>query len=111
MGAGDLNWVKEIDLTGVNYFPYDIIPRHQSVKELDITKEKPMKADLLMCLWVLNHMSDEDQQKALINIIKSRSIYILMTLRVGQLLPGLNIVESLTLNPEKKDLLIMYRNG
>ena len=54
-GAGDLNWIP--DNLNVLYQGYDLFPRHEAVKQFDITKEILEKSDLILCRHVLNHLS------------------------------------------------------
>ena len=79
IGAGDLNWVKKMDLSGVEYTPYDLVPRHPDVIEFDLIQHVPPKTDLILCLWVLNHLPFEHCQHAIKNIIDSGSKYLMMT--------------------------------
>lgn len=79
VGAGDLNWIKHTDLRGAKYTPLDLIPRRPEVKEFDLVREVPPAADLLMCLWVLNHLDMESSRLALANLKASGSKYLMMT--------------------------------
>lgn len=78
IGAGDLNWIKRIKLDAeVRHF--DIVPRAENVEVLDITEQIPPKADMVLCLWVLNHLNKDDCLKALNNIKASGAKYLMMT--------------------------------
>ena len=79
VGAGDLNWISITDLGGATYIPFDLIPRHPSVKQFDLVRDVPPVADMLMCLWVLNHLDFETCRAALKNLKASGSRYLLMT--------------------------------
>lgn len=80
VGAGDLNWIKEVHWPHpVNYQAFDLVPRHKSVRHLDIIHDVPPAADLLMCLWVINHLPEREQYAAALNIAASGSKYILYT--------------------------------
>lgn len=79
IGAGDLNWISRTDLRGASYAAFDLVPRKPEVTEFDITSQVPGKYDLIICLWVLNHLPFEDCRKALANIAASGSKYLLMT--------------------------------
>lgn len=81
IGAGDLNWIKHTDLRGAQYAPYDLVPRKPEVKQFDLVNEVPPKVDMLMCLWVLNHLTYEQCQAAIRNLRASGSKYLLMTER------------------------------
>lgn len=80
IGAGDLNWINEIDWPyPLLYRAYDLVPRVSGVERLDIINETPPPADLLMCLWVLNHLPEREQKAATARIAASGSKYIMYT--------------------------------
>ena len=79
IGAGDLNWITHIDLGDIEYNAYDLIPRHPDVQLFDLIQQTPPKVDLIMCLWVLNHMPYKHCKKAIENIRKSGAKYLMMT--------------------------------
>jgi len=79
VGAGDLNWISLTDLRGAKYTPLDLVPRKPEVKAFDLVREVPPKVDLLLCLWVLNHLPFEECRKAISNLKASGSRYLLMT--------------------------------
>jgi hypothetical protein len=113
IGAGDLNWVRHIAWpTGVTYTAYDLVPRHPSVQPFDLLAEIPPPVDLLMCLWVLNHLPFEDCRRALANLRASGSRWLLMTDRPRwhhEQPPEIQMphVEELVLNPEKGDRIVL----
>jgi hypothetical protein len=79
-GAGDLNWMRHVDLHGVDYFPYDLVPRHELVEEFDITAAVlPHPFDLVLCRHVLNHLSPALALQAMDNFVESGSKYLLLT--------------------------------
>ena len=78
VGAGDLNWIGHVGWD-VEYHAFDLVPRHPSVKHLDIIHDVPPQADLLMCLWVLNHLPEAHQKAAAANIAASGCRYIVYT--------------------------------
>ena len=78
IGAGDLNWVQTLDWDVV-YTPYDLVPRHPEVKPFDLIRQAPPKVDLVMCLWVLNHLPYTHCQQALLNLKASGAKYLMMT--------------------------------
>lgn len=82
IGAGDMNWIKETDLGGAKYYPFDLVPRLPEVKQFNLVEQKPKKVDLIMCLWVLNHFPYDDCVKAIQNIKDSGAKYLLMTDRL-----------------------------
>ena len=77
-GAGDLNWIKHVDLTGIVYRPFDLVPRHESVAEADITEGLLPYADLILCRAVLNHLSPGKVQRA-IDLFRPSGRYLLAT--------------------------------
>ncbi len=79
IGAGDLNWIKEVDLTGIDYQPFDLVPRAPGVKCFDLIQEIPPKVDLIMCLWVLNHFPIDHCRQAIKNLKASGAKYLMMT--------------------------------
>lgn len=82
IGAGDMNWIKKIDLSHVKYTPYDLVPRLPEVQKFDLIQEVPKKADMIICLWVLNHLPYDHCQQAIKNLKASGSKYLLMTDRL-----------------------------
>ena len=83
IGAGDLHWVKHMRWD-VSYRAYDLVPRNASVTPYNVVEEVAPTVDMIMCLWVLNHLPKEDRLKAIDNIIASGSKYLLMTFRPTQ---------------------------
>jgi hypothetical protein len=82
IGAGDLNWSRYIDWPpGVRYSAWDLVPRHRDVIEFDLIKEIPPKFDLIMCVWVLNHLTEPDARQALRNLWLSNSRLLVYTWR------------------------------
>ncbi len=79
VGAGDMNWIKRTDIRGAQYTPLDLVPRLPEVAAFDLVSEVPPQADMLMCLWVLNHLDFESSRRAIANIKASGSRYLLMT--------------------------------
>ena len=79
IGAGDLNWIREMDLSGVDYSAYDLVPRAKGVTQFNLVEQVAPRADMIMCLWVLNHLPMEDSRNAISNLKASGSKYLLMT--------------------------------
>ena len=80
IGAGDLNWIKHTHIPGtIEYTPYDLVPRLPEVRKFDLLKQIPPKVDLIMCLWVLNHLPYDHCKKAIENIKASGAKYLMMT--------------------------------
>lgn len=114
VGAGDLNWIKHIDLTGIEYLPLDLVPRRPEVQAFDLVREVPPPADLTLCLWVLNHMPFEDCRAAIANLTASGSRWLLMTDRPAwhhEQPPEIQMppVEELLLNPKTGDRIILVK--
>jgi hypothetical protein len=78
IGAGDLNWVSRMEWD-VEYRAFDLVPRHPAVEEFDIVRQVPPAADALMCLWVLNHLPEEEARKAVANMQRSCSDWLITT--------------------------------
>jgi hypothetical protein len=81
VGAGDLNWIKEMDMTAYKYMPFDLVPRHPSVSEFNLIEQKPPAVDCVLCLWVLNHLPLHDAQRAWDNLWSCNSRYLIITHR------------------------------
>lgn len=79
IGAGDLNWIRHTDLTGIEYQAYDLVPRRPQVMPFDLLEEIPPAVDCIMLLWVLNHFPYDECRKALKNIKASGARYLMMT--------------------------------
>ena len=89
--CGDFNWMKGVNLQGVKYIGGDIVTSLISTNshhygnedisfvELDITKDQIPQMDLIFCRDCLVHFSFKDIYKALINIKRSNSTYLLTT--------------------------------
>ena len=70
VGAGDLNWVNAV-CWDVEYTPLDLVPRHESVQKFDLIHQIPPAGDMVMCLWVLNHLPEEHAFAALENLLRA----------------------------------------
>lgn len=113
VGAGDLNWIRHMNLDGFDYKAYDLVPRHPSVIEFDLCHQVPPAVDCILCLWVLNHMPYGACELALANLKASGAKYLIMTDRPkwhAEQPPGIlmEAMESMTLN-EKGDRIILAR--
>jgi hypothetical protein len=89
--CGDFNWMKDVDLTTYGYCGADIV--NSVVKDndtvytqkgrqfiwADITTSALPKADLIFCRDCLVHFSFNDIEKAIRNLKKSGSKYLLTT--------------------------------
>lgn len=91
MACGDFNWMKEMDLSRVQYYGIDIVPkliRENNLKYAgpkvqfcwsDITKIQFMSMDLVILRDVLVHLPFAETWKILRNIKASNSKYLLVT--------------------------------
>ena len=79
IGAGDLNWITHMDMPGVVYTAYDLVPRREQVIKFDLVTEIPPQVDMIMCLWVLNHMPMEECRQAIANLKASGSKFLMIT--------------------------------
>lgn len=89
--CGDFNWMKEMDLEDVSYTGADIVSEiidnnlenYQTDKvnfeTLDLTADKLPEVDLVLCRDCLVHFSYRNIYKAILNLKKSNSKYLLMT--------------------------------
>jgi hypothetical protein len=105
--CGDQNWISNLNLSGIDYLGIDIVAEliaknnekfsteKRKFTELDITREVPPRADLVLCRDLLVHLNTKDITKALRNIKRSSSTYLLTT--------------SFTKNREYKNLPIYTR--
>ena len=80
IGAGDLNWILHVEWPWpINYKGFDLVPRHELVKQFDLIHEVPPPADLSMCLWLLNHLPVDHARLAQDNLMASGSKYVMVT--------------------------------
>lgn len=89
--CGDYNWMKEVDKTAISYIGGDIVAaiiennsKNYSAENvkfvvLDITKDKLPKVDMILCKDCLQHLSDENVRRALVNFKKSGTKYLFTT--------------------------------
>jgi hypothetical protein len=89
--CGDFTWMEHVNLEGVEYHGFDIVRSvveknrlrygrdNIQFDELDIVKQVPLRADLILCRDCLVHLSNGDALKALANFKKSGSRYLLTT--------------------------------
>jgi 2-polyprenyl-3-methyl-5-hydroxy-6-metoxy-1,4-benzoquinol methylase len=89
--CGDFNWMKQVRLDEVKYIGCDIVgklvennQRKHSDKQLsffvaDITEDVLPRVDLILCRDCLVHFSNKDVLRALRNVIKSGSSFLLVT--------------------------------
>lgn len=84
VGCGDQNWIfdaiPDAESRGIIYSGFDVLPRHTSVIPFDVTREVlPWKFDLVLCIYVLNHIYPDQAERALRLIKESGSKYLLMS--------------------------------
>jgi len=89
--CGDFNWMQKVNLNNAQYIGADIVENliasnqkeygtdKISFKLFDITKDTLPKVDVIFCRDCLVHFSIKDIYKALVNIKKSESQYLLTT--------------------------------
>lgn len=87
--CGDFNWMKEIDLSGYDYLGADIVPdlvqfnkaRYPKVNFtiLNLLEDDLPKVDLIICRDCLFHFPFDLIKKALDNIKRSNSKFVLTT--------------------------------
>lgn len=76
-GAGDLHWIKYVQWD-VTYRAFDLISRHKSITQLDITTECLPTCDLVLCRAVLNHL-DTDRIIMALDLFSKAGKYLLAT--------------------------------
>ena len=54
-GAGDMYWAQDI-FSGVEYRPFDLVPRAPGIEKIDISKTALPKCDAVICRLVLIHL-------------------------------------------------------
>jgi predicted 2-oxoglutarate/Fe(II)-dependent dioxygenase YbiX len=87
--CGDFNWMKEVNRDGIDYTGADIVPdliahnraAYPNVKfdVMDLTASDLPKVDLVLVRDCLGHLSDANVLKAIENIRRSGSKYLLAT--------------------------------
>lgn len=87
--CGDFHWMKEVDLSGIQYTGGDIVekmidslrctyPNHEFI-QIDITRDRIPRVDFWLCRDVMIHLSNSDIMKILYNFLRSGSRYIAAT--------------------------------
>jgi len=113
IGAGDLNWWNDMEMPdGVVTAHYDLVVRHEDVTEFDIVNQVPPKSDLIVVMWVLNHIPKDQCEAAIKNIKASGSKYLMMTDRPiwhheqpeALMMP---YIESIIIRPVKEDKIVL----
>jgi hypothetical protein len=89
--CGDFNWMKDVDLRGIDYIGVDIVPAviednarrygtpRREFKVIDLCVGSLPKVDLILCRDGLVHLSDEDALEVVRQFKESGSTYLLAT--------------------------------
>ena len=87
--CGDFNWMQHVDMDNVNYIGADIVDKmiesnnitfpNMDFIVLDLTESELPKVDLIFVRDLLGHFNYQNVNKALQNIIRSGSKYLLTT--------------------------------
>jgi hypothetical protein len=89
--CGDFNWMREVDLDGIDYTGVDIVPALISRNEelygtpyirfavADITRDPLPCADVILCRDALDHLSHRRARRAIAQFRESGSRYLLVT--------------------------------
>jgi hypothetical protein len=65
VGCGDQNWVHDSLPDSVEYQGFDVKPRYVDTIPFDVAREVlPGGYDLILCICVINHLSDEMAARA-----------------------------------------------
>jgi len=88
-GCGDFNWMKEVDLIGIDYIGCDVVPEliarnkdmypHYNFFTADITTDILPKVDMMICRCVLFHLTFDHIRMALSNMGASCKYLMLTT--------------------------------
>ena len=80
IGCGDQNWIHQCLPDDVEYTGFDLMPRRYDVKPFDCTTQVlPEAFDMVLCIYVLNHVPPDFAERALRLIKESGSRYLLMS--------------------------------
>jgi hypothetical protein len=81
IGCGDQNWIHHCDYPHpISYTGFDVKPRFPDVLPLDVSRTVlPEPFDLVLCIYVLNHLKPDMAERALRLLKMSGSKYLLMT--------------------------------
>jgi hypothetical protein len=93
--CGDFNWMPDVlaEFPHIAYRGFDIVravlARNKDMhpdrefRLLDVTTEVPPRADLIVCKDLLNHLDDEDVKRAIENMRRSGSTFLLASNNPG----------------------------
>jgi hypothetical protein len=79
-GCGDLNWISRVDLSGVNYLGYDLVPPPTMILPFcigNIAREVMRPADAVLCRDVLFHFPNVEVLRTLALFRQSARLLIL----------------------------------
>ena len=94
--CGDFNWMKTVNLSGIEYIGGDVVDaivskniaeyasEHITFKHINLLEDPLPKVDLIFCRDCLVHFSIADIYKALDNICNSNSKFLLTTTFTGR---------------------------
>jgi len=94
--CGDFNWMREVNLKSISYIGADIVEEinknnikkysaeNKKFVKMNILKDNLPKVDLIFCRDLFIHFTYEDIFKAVINIKKSGSKFLLTTSFMGE---------------------------
>jgi len=89
--CGDFNWMRTVDLSGISYIGGDVVPEiverntraHATARiafrRLNLLTDPLPKVDAVFCRDCLVHLSFADIDRALRNIVRSGSTYLVTT--------------------------------
>lgn len=130
--CGDFNWMKAVELGSTFYFGGDIVPalieankrkwesENRKFGVINLLSDPLPKADLFLCRGCLDHFSEADVKKTILNIRKSGCTYLLATTYpkalnsniltgdyrpINLTAPPYNFPEALLLIPDDEDAL------
>lgn len=87
--CGDFNWMKEVDLSHINYIGMDIVEQLVSTNQKkygrnnlsfthgDVTTEYLPQVDLILCRDLFLHLTNQHVSRILMNFKKSGSSYLM----------------------------------
>lgn len=89
--CGDFNWMRYVDLTGIEYIGGDVVPelvaRNRRTEGragrrfavLNITRDRLPQVDVILCRDCFIHFSFKDVDAAIANFKRSKSVFLLAT--------------------------------
>lgn len=84
VGCGDQNWIHECLPDSIEYRGFDMMPRRYDVTCFDCTTQVlPEAFDMVLMIYVLNHVPPDFAERALRLVKESGSKYLLMSYSDG----------------------------